>query len=114
MEREGKCAIIDGGRCLVAYSTSNDSNMISVYDTLYTDLDEDTLKLILYMFGSSRKIRMEAVQKQKGYKDCGVFAIAVCTALANNLDVSNVQFTQTNMRGHLLHCFETMLMIPFP
>ena len=29
MEREGKCAIIDGGRCLVAYSTSSSTEDLS-------------------------------------------------------------------------------------
>ena len=60
------------------------------------------------MFGV-QKFRMEKAPKQKGDIDCGLFAIAIATALAHfGLDgaVASTSFNQCGMRDHLLMCFE--------
>ena len=52
-------------------------------------------------------------QKQRGSKDCGLFAIAYATALLNEIDVSNIKFDQSKMRQHLLSCFVNKSVTPF-
>ena len=68
------------------------------------------------MFGV-QKFRIEKAPKQKGDIDCGLFAIAIATALAHfGLDgaVASTSFNQCGMRDHLLMCFENMCLTPFP
>ena len=60
---------------------------------------------------------MEKAHKQKGVKDCGVFAIAIVTSLAHfglNGAMACTYFNQSGMRDHLLLCFENMCLAPFP
>lgn len=52
-----------------------------------------------------------ACQRQEGGKNCGVFAIAVCSALAHDLPPQG--FNQNGMRAHLLRCFEDRCLTPF-
>ena len=54
------------------------------------------------------------VQKQKGQSDCGLFAIAFATSLAHLQDPASKTYDQAKMRTHLIHCFETQSMTPFP
>ena len=68
------------------------------------------------MFGV-QKLRMEKAPKQKGGKDCGLFAIAIATALAHfGLDgaMASTSYNQCGMRDLLLICFENMCLAPFP
>ena len=52
-------------------------NSVNVYDSLFSDLDAATYKLISNMFGEDEcEISMRKVQVQAGVKDCGVFSIA--------------------------------------
>ena len=44
---------------------------------------------------------MVDIQKQEGGADCGVFAIAVATAIAFGFDPTTLRFSQREMRGHL-------------
>ena len=48
---------------------------------------------------------MMKYQKQKGSKDCGVFAIAIATSLSFGLCPTNLLFRQDLMRSHLVNCF---------
>ena len=49
-----------------------------------------------------------------GTNDCGLFAIAVTTSIAFDLDPVGVHFQQREMRHHLLGCFQKGQMTPFP
>ena len=53
------------------------------------------------------------VAKQSGAIDCGLYAIAIATALAYSLDPTTLVFRQ-DLRPHLLHCIEKKKMEPFP
>ena len=57
---------------------------------------------------------MTQCRKQKGGKDCGIFAIAIATAIASGLNPSRQNFKQEAMRGHLVDCFNKEVLIPFP
>lgn len=53
------------------------------------------------------------MQKQRGWDDCGLFAIAVATAFAFGVDPAEVTFQQDAMRAHLVKRFEDGLMTLF-
>ena len=59
-------------------------------------------------------LTMGRCQKQKGSKDCGLFSIAIATALAFGAHPSKLKFDQLKMRQHLVNCFNKECMIPFP
>ena len=106
---------VRGNHWIVASTIDSDSNTVKVYDSLYSTLDEDTKKIILNLFEKSRSNMIHVnVQKQSGIKDCGLFAIAMSTALLFNIDVTAIYFHQLEMRHHLHACFKTGLMSPFP
>lgn len=46
--------------------------------------------------------------------DCGLFAIAFCTALCEGKDPQGLQFNQKAMHQHLLQCLAQGHMKPFP
>ena len=58
---------------------------VKVFDSLYTSVNEATMKLLSTLFGKDAKVILETVQKQQGSSDCGVFAIAICTSLAHGV-----------------------------
>ena len=96
-----------GNHWIVA-ARDGSSSKIFVYDTLFSDVSLDTKQLITKMFGILQVEVFRDIQKQKGGKDCGVFAIAICTALAYHYGVYlplNLTFNQTKMRENLMQCF---------
>ena len=54
------------------------------------------------------------VQQQKGGNDCGVFAVAFATSLVFGQCPTHRQYTQKQMRCHLVQCLENKEMISFP
>ena len=54
------------------------------------------------------------VAKQSGTLDCGVYAIAFITHIANGLDPSLYVFDQGKVREHLTKCFEKRKLETFP
>ena len=72
-----------GNRWITA-TCDESSSKIFVYDTLFSVVSLDTKQLITKMFGISQVEVVCNIQKQKGGKDCGVFAIAIrmhCTGI---------------------------------
>ena len=59
-------------------------------------------------------VELPYVQQQKGITDCGLFAIAFAVHLAFGDDVSKLTFDQSQMRQHLVRCFQKKEMQPFP
>ena len=64
------------------YTTIGCTDEVLVFDTIYSNVDKLSNELIMKMFGV-QKFRMEKAPKQKGDIDCGLFAIAIATALAH-------------------------------
>jgi len=54
------------------------------------------------------------MQQQRGDDACGVFTIAVATALCHKDDPITIQWNQDLMWQHVLQCFEAGKMTPFP
>ncbi len=80
--------------------------------TLYDVLAKTTECLITQLFGSNVNIILKQGPKQKGIRDCGVYAIATCVSQAFCHQPS--QFDQLKMRRHLVHCFEHKYFTTFP
>ena len=91
---------------------------VNVYDSLYKDVDDITIRKIGEVFASSGiKCVLPCVQKQHGINDCGLFAIAFATYLAFGNDpkaLETHQFKQTNLRSHLISCLEQKHFTQFP
>ena len=92
--------------------------MVNIYDSLLTDVDDETQEAIRKVFNESRiSFSLPKVQRQEGTHDCGLFAIAFATKLCfsyNPVAVSTMEYTQYAMRGHLINCLESAYFIDFP
>ena len=58
-------------------------NHVKIYDSLHFDVDEQTIHLIRSLFGQEASYELHNSPRQKGYKDCGLFAIANCVSLVH-------------------------------
>ena len=59
---------------------------IKVYDSLFDDIDDGTKWKMEKTFASKIKLISCKVLKQKGLKDCGLFAVAFVTSIAYGQD----------------------------
>lgn len=113
--------IHDRGNHWVVASTihhsSENTNTVRVYDSIYATVDDetfDTIKKLFKAVTAETQIGMMKMQQQNGSKDCGLFAIAVSTALLNGLNPSQIIVCQGAMRRHLISTFEAESLTPFP
>lgn len=93
-------------------------NTVEIYDSVFSSVSANTRNIVKNIFqpllGKSPRVQLVKTQKQIGSKDCGLFAIAMATAVLNGQDPKVVRFLQQSMRQHLMHCFEAKNMTPFP
>ena len=94
---------------------------VTVYDSLNTTITSHVRKQLAHVYkplatGPDNLIQLtiRRCQKQVGGHDCGLFAIANATALANGVDPATVKFQQANMRKHLKLCLEKQKLTMFP
>ena len=106
-----------GNHWIVA-TTNGLTNKVSIYDSMFSTIDISTKELITKKFQiSSPEFDVSNAPKQKGTKDCGLFAIAICVALANhyvNHQPLTLSFDQNVMRDHLTECYVSKCMKLFP
>ena len=86
--------------------------MVNICDSVYSTLDEETKEVIANLFHSATA-KMKT-QKQEGSKDCGLFAIAIATAIAYGADITVLRFNQAATRSHLVQCFTDKVLTLFP
>ena len=97
--------------------TEDGAQEIHVYDSMYATVGTYTKKQIASIVSSSEKeikLKMMNVQKQNGGCDCGLFAIAFATALANGIQPGHCFFNQDAIRRHLYKCLMEGKMSMFP
>ena len=90
---------------------------VKVYDSLYREMPKSTIKQICALLTSSQpNITLQFIpsDRQQNGNDCGLFALAFCTALCEGKDPQGLQFDQKAMRHHLLMCLAQGHMKPFP
>lgn len=110
--KQGLQIIFDrGNHWIVASNIGCDNGTVKVYDSLYTHVDEKSKAVIHNLFdlqcNTSDCIDIVGIKKQEGVKDCGLFAIAIATALLLGEDPATLHFKQSDMRNHLLKCYDT-------
>ena len=100
----------------VCAATSGKGKQVNVYDSSFGSWDQASYKALQTQFRCSTcNIKfMEGVQKQTEVTDCGLFAIANATTIAFKGDPSHTSYDKSRMHQHLLNCFITKTMKPFP
>ena len=68
----------------------------------------------LFTESPSLNIFLQPVQQQTNGTNCGLFAIAFATCLANGIDPTTVRFDERKLRKHLVSCMEEKKMTMFP
>ena len=102
-----------GDNWIVASPVGCKGDTVLIYDLLFHSLDKGTIAIVGNLVCST-EIRMIECQKQDGEGDCGLFAIANATAIANGIDLTEQEFNQGMMRRHLMKCFECQTLSLFP
>ena len=101
-----------GNHWILASNMTNQEGILDVYDSVYSNLDEGTLKVLENLF-IYREVRIVEWQKQIGGSDCGLFAIAAATQLLSQ-ENAIFHFCQVLMRDHALKCYENKNFSCFP
>ena len=97
----------------IAISTlGSKTNEVKIYDSLYSDVDEQREDLIKGLFGADVSIQVTSSPRQQGHNDCGLYAIANCVSLVNWCDPAN--YVQEKMRPHFIKCLEQFSFTLFP
>ena len=104
---------------IVVSTVKNTAEEVIVIDSLYRSMDEETKQTVINLFQYDCEkpppiIRVIKSQRQKGNKDCGLFAIAMATAIAFDNDPGKQVFCQDLMRGHLVDCLKNEQFSMFP
>ena len=103
-----------GDHWIVAATMLSTDDRVLVYDSLYRTLDQPTENIILNLFPAATITELFQVNRQTGGLDCGVFAVAISTALAFQQNPAVIKFDQPALRPHLVACFEKRQFSPFP
>jgi len=98
---------------VVISNVQSHGNNMSVYDTVYNDIDSSTQELFNSMFEEDVTFSIvKEMEKQQGDIDCGAFSIAIATSLLHGL--TPLQYNQPLLRDHLIECLEAKCFQPFP
>ena len=100
-----------GDHWIVTSSVGSKDGLVCVYGLVYSNIDNATTEVISNLFGTT-STKMIAVQRQRGGVDCGLFAIAMATAITFGTALQ--EFNQGEMRTHLVKCFDEKVMSLFP
>ena len=113
--------IINLGRThwVCASSINCPSGVVDVYDSIPAcSFGSSSLKsqvaAILQTSELSFELHIVETQRQSGWSECGLFSFVFATALCQGIDPHNCSFDQTQMRVHLHHCFEEIIITIFP
>ena len=90
---------------------------VTYYDSMFSFLSPSTQSTIINLLqpkSSQLHVKIMVAPIQSGSTDCGLFAIAISTALAFGQNPSLEMYHQEDMRPHLQQCFVNQLMNPFP
>ena len=93
------------------------TNVIKVFDSVFDSPNTAvyTVASNLFNVGDNLSVVMVPMQKQAAYSNnCGLFSIAVATALAFECDPSKLEFIESEMHNHLKTCFEEGTMSMYP
>ena len=75
---------IDGNYWVVASNIGCSTGKVNLYDSLYNEISDAT-QMLLEKVIENAKVTLPECSEQIGSHDCGLFAIAFCTALAHGV-----------------------------
>ena len=91
---------------------------IKYYDSSYSALSTSAEHIIAQLMSPHSKYEMQVeimdIPKQSGSTDCGLYAIAISTAIAYGSDPQELIFIQSDMQVHLIDCIQKQSMKEFP
>ena len=90
---------------------------INAFDSLPPALTSSKMNQIAALLATPKdaiKVKYIDTQMQSGSSDCGIFAVAFATALANGEAPGAIHFNQPKMRRHLVNCLESRFLSAFP
>lgn len=93
-----------------------DENTVDLYDSslLAPSNGGSIVPQISTILGTRNfRINLINVSLQMGGTDCGLYAVATATSLANREDPSFIHYIQSAMRSHLEYCFQREYLITF-
>ena len=102
---------------VLATTINSKHDTVKVYDSSFHFLDKDSLHIVENCFTCENitpQVKLMQCRKQKGGKECGVFAIAFAVALAFGSNPGRQNFDQDAMRAHLVRCFKGKQFSLFP
>ena len=98
-----------------------EENSVGVYDSLFMEESKNdrqkfhsSVASLLDTSLPNMTINYPSMQKQQGYDDCGLFALAMAFSLLAGDDPSQLTYDQSCMREHLALCFQLNELAPFP
>ena len=106
-----------GDHWITASSVKCEDSTVKVYESVYSSLDGITEDIISRHFQSGPvkpTIKVVCFQKQKGAKDCGLFAIACAAAIAFGVDPAKLKLNQEALRLHFVNCLKKEELSLFP
>ena len=108
-----------GNHWVTASNVTCDSDTVRIYDSKrYSKVPSLFLKkqICSLLRPKSKHLFFDTmnVQPQDNGNDCGLFAIAYATELANRHDPTRCHWSTGSLRSHLLSCFEKQSMSQFP
>jgi ribonuclease HI/exonuclease III len=103
-------------------TSSSMGGRLRLYDSLNTRPTTNLLEQFaaIYSPGSNstamarRTEQIHMAHRQRGARDCGLFAIAYAVDLAQGVEPSRIKYNQPLMRSHLLRCFASGTITQFP
>ena len=96
----------------LAVGTSEE--VVHVYDSVYSTVNKETRVIVYNLFGAQSLIRSVSIPREMGGQDCGLYVIAIATALAFGNDPAAMKFRQASLRSHLVECIATEKLSLFP
>ena len=105
------------GNHWLTISTMDPGFDVTVYDSLHFTLHKSTKSLLAQLLQTANKhisVKFASTNKQAGFDDCGVFSAAYYTALVHGDNPSSHVYNQKELRSHLIKCFESGVVQPFP
>ena len=112
-KKTGLQILHNGGSHWVTLSSMDGEN-VTCFDNLHIGVTPTVEAQITCLCPGASVVSLPDVHRQRGARDCGLFAIANCLELALGRDPTDVIFDQSQMRSHLAACFEKELLTPFP
>jgi len=120
------CKDLPGGAIQIMHVLSNhwiciqlskDKTTVCLYDSKYSTISPSVVDHIIDVIHSPHAtvtLQSMAMQQQEGCDACGVFSLAVATALCNKLNPSMLRWKRNEMWQHLLKSLEEEKLTPFP